>query len=59
MEGHAFDSLQRLLRDGHQGTFDFILIDADKINLRNYYELALQLARRGALIAINNVLWGG
>lgn len=59
MEGPALQSLNELMRDGHEGTFDFIFIDADKPNNRNYFELALRLARHGAMIAIDNVLWGG
>jgi caffeoyl-CoA O-methyltransferase len=39
--------------------FDFVFIDADKTNYRAYYEEALRRARTGALILIDNVLWGG
>lgn len=55
----ALDSLQQLLEDGQQKSFDFIFIDADKTNYLNYYELALQLLNPHGLIAIDNIFWDG
>jgi predicted O-methyltransferase YrrM len=55
----AGETLQQLLDEGQEGTFDFAFIDADKTNYKLYYELLLKLIRRNGIIAIDNVLWGG
>jgi len=57
--GPALDTLDRLLAEGHAGTFDMAFIDADKGNYSNYYDRAFDLVRKGGLIAADNVLWDG
>lgn len=55
----ATETLNRLIADGHEGQFDFAFIDADKSNYAVYYEQCLTLLRKGGIVAVDNVLWGG
>ena len=54
--GPALDSLPSLAANG---PFDFIFIDADAVNLAEYFQRALELSRRGSLIFVDNVVRGG
>lgn len=55
----ALETLEGLLAQGMEDSFDFAFIDADKVNYQAYFEACLRLVRRGGIIAVDNVLWGG
>jgi predicted O-methyltransferase YrrM len=55
----ALQTLDWLLAQGLGGQLDLAFIDADKANYDGYYERCLKLVRRGGLVLIDNVLWGG
>ena len=55
----ALETLDWLLAQGLGGQLDLAFIDADKDNYDAYYERCLKLVRRGGLLLIDNVLWGG
>lgn len=57
--GPALQTLEALLAEGMSGAYDLAFIDADKTSYDAYYERALELVRRGGLIAIDNTLWSG
>jgi predicted O-methyltransferase YrrM len=57
--GPALNTLDRLLAQGLAGQLDLAFIDADKEGYDAYYERCLKLVRRGGLVLIDNVLWGG
>jgi predicted O-methyltransferase YrrM len=52
--GAALDTLPAL-----SGPFDFVFIDADKVNLANYVRASLELARPGTTIVVDNVVRQG
>ncbi len=55
----ALDTLDCLIAQGEENSFDFAFIDADKNNYYNYYQRSLTLLRTGGIVAIDNVLWFG
>lgn len=57
--GPALDSLDKLIAEGGDESFDFAFIDADKENYSAYYERCLRLLRRNGLIVVDNTLWRG
>jgi predicted O-methyltransferase YrrM len=57
--GPATKTLDWLLAQGLTGQLDIAFIDANKNDYDAYYERCLKLVRKGGLILIDNVLWGG
>ncbi|CAF1658799.1 unnamed protein product [Rotaria magnacalcarata] len=57
--GPAIETLEKLIEEYGEGSFDFIFIDADKINYLEYYNLSMRLLRSNGLIAVDNTLWNG
>ncbi|GAA3396120.1 O-methyltransferase [Streptomyces roseoviridis] len=56
--GAALDTLPLLEQEG-AGPFDFVFVDADKVNNPHYVSWALRLSRPGTLIVVDNVVRGG
>ena len=57
--GLAMDSIEQLFAEGAAQSFDLVYIDAEKKRYPDYYEAALDLARAGGLLALDNMLWKG
>ena len=55
--GPALDSLKQMLKN--KETFDLIFIDADKGNYINYFNISLDLLKKGGIILADNVFWHG
>ena len=53
--GPAIDTLENFKIN----TFDFIFIDADKVNYLNYYQRSYHLLKKNGIIVLDNMLWSG
>src|SRR6476660_462385 len=53
--GLALDTLPKIAAEG-RGPFDLVFIDADNVNIPDYFTWALKLTRPGSLILVDNVV---
>lgn len=56
--GPALESLPKLAEENPE-PFDFVFIDADKVNNPHYIEWAVKLTRPGSVIVLDNVVREG
>lgn len=56
--GAALDTLPQLAAEG-QPPFDLVFIDADKVNIPDYFTWSLKLTRKGSVIIVDNVVRKG
>jgi caffeoyl-CoA O-methyltransferase len=52
--GPALETIEQL-----EGDFDFVFVDADKVNYLNYYDALLPRLTEHGLMAFDNTLWSG
>ncbi len=55
--GPALESLRQILKN--KEIFDLIFIDADKKNYIKYFDISLDLVKKGGIILVDNVFWHG
>ncbi|KAG4153421.1 hypothetical protein ERO13_D04G182050v2, partial [Gossypium hirsutum] len=55
----AFLVLDDLIKNGEEGSFDFVFVDAYKSDYLKFHELALKLVKVGGIVAYDNTLWYG
>jgi predicted O-methyltransferase YrrM len=55
----ADQTLEQMIKNGEEHSFDLMFIDADKANYVKYYELGLKLIKPDGLLLVDNVLWSG
>ncbi|KAL8209317.1 hypothetical protein R6Q57_006049 [Mikania cordata] len=57
IESEAIPALDKLLEDPkNEGSFDYVFVDADKINYLNYHEKVMKV---NGIIVYDNTLWYG
>ena len=54
IEGNALDELPRF-----EKKFDFIFLDADKIDYKRLFDYSMILLKKGGVIFVDNLLWHG
>ncbi|KAD6454975.1 hypothetical protein E3N88_09681 [Mikania micrantha] len=60
IESEAIVALDKLLEDpNNKGSFDYVFVDADKINYLNYHEKVMELVKVNGIVVYDNTLWYG
>ncbi|KAL1106605.1 hypothetical protein V6Z11_D04G216500 [Gossypium hirsutum] len=54
---YAFLVLDDLIKNGEEGNFDFVFVDAYKSDYLKFHELTLKLVKVGGIVAYDNTLW--
>lgn len=57
--GSALESLDTLIKEGQTGTFDFVYVDANKPEYKDYVERSHVLLKQGGFIVLDNMLQAG
>jgi len=57
--GPAIDTLDGILADGGESSYDLAFVDADKVSYPAYYDRLIRLVRPGGLMLWDNVFMGG
>ena len=52
--GKALDTIPSIV-----GSFDFVFLDADKINYPEYYQMIMPRLEPGGMMVVDNVFWDG
>ena len=55
-EGPAIDLLRQLAKS-EKKKFDFVFLDPDKENMKEYFDIVLPMVRAGGIIAADNMLY--
>ncbi|KAI3724822.1 hypothetical protein L1987_64589 [Smallanthus sonchifolius] len=60
IESEAIPALDKLLQDpDNKGSFDYVFVDADKVNYLNYHDKVMKLVKVNGIIVYDNTLWYG
>ncbi|KAI3671049.1 hypothetical protein L1987_64587 [Smallanthus sonchifolius] len=60
IESEALPILDKMLENpDNEGSFDFVFVDADKINYINYHERVMKLVKVNGIVVYDNTLWLG
>ncbi|KAJ0524361.1 putative class I-like SAM-dependent O-methyltransferase [Helianthus annuus] len=60
IESEGIPALDKLLENpDNKGSFDYVYVDADKINYLNYHEKVVKLVKVNGIIVYDNTLWYG